>query len=276
MVMSVNTNKSAMIALQNLTGTNRELEVTQNRISTGMKVAGAKDNSAVYAIAQNMRGDIGALDSVQQSMARATSVIDVALAAGEAVSDLLIQMKEKVVAANDQSIDSASRAALNEDFQAIRDQITTIVENATFDGTNLVDGSLSGGMTVLANAEATNSISIPIETLTVGGSIITVTASSDVGTLSGAQAALTMVENSAQNVNAALARLGSLANQLDTHSVFLTKLEDQLTKGVGNLVDADLATESARLQALQVKQQLGGQSLSIANQAPQAILSLFN
>ncbi len=276
MVMSVNTNKSAMIALQNLTGTNRELEMTQNRISTGLKVASAKDNSAIFAIAQNMRGDIGALASVQQSIARATSVIDVSLAAGEAVSDLLIQMKEKVIAANDRSIDSASRSALNEDFQAIRDQITTIIDNATFDGTNLVDGSLSNGMTVLANAEATNTISIATENMSVGGSIVTVTASADVSTLSGAQAALTLVENSLVNVNAALARLGSLANQLDTHTVFLSKLEDQLTAGVGNLVDADLATESARLQALQVKQQLGGQSLSIANQAPQAILSLFN
>ncbi len=276
MVMSVNTNKSAMVALQNLTSTNRTLETTQNRISTGLKVAGAKDNSSVYAIAQNMRGDIGALGAVQQSISRGVSIIDVGMAAGEAVSDLLIQMKEKVVAASDVSIDSASRSALNEDFMALRDQIATIIDNAAFDGANIVDGTMSSGLTVLANAEADNSISVSTENMSIGGSIITITMSSSIDSLSAAQSTLTSLDASMENVNAALARLGSSGNQLETHSIFLSKLQDQLNAGVGNIVDADLAVESAKLQALQVKQQLGGQALSIANQAPQAILSLFN
>ncbi len=275
MVMSVNTNASAMIALQNLNATSKDLEVVQHRISTGMKVAGAKDNSSVYAIAQNMRGDIGSLGAVQQSIARATSIVDVSLAAGESVSDLLIQMKEKAVAASDMSIDTASRSAINEDFRALLDQISTIIDNAAFDGANLLDGSLSAGVSVLASADAANTITVNTENMSAGGSIVTITTTATITSVSLAQAAITAVDTSLANVNAALARLGSASNQLETHSTFLTNLGDQLNKGVGNLVDADLAVESARLQALQVKQQLGTQSLSIANQAPQAILSLF-
>lgn len=275
MVTSVNTNKSAMVALQNLNMTNRDLETVQQRINTGLKVAGAKDNSSIYAIAQNMRGDIRALGAVQQSLARATSIIDVGIAAGEAVSDLLIEMKEKVIAANDPSIDSISRAALNEDFSTLLDQVATIVANAGFDGSNIVDGSLSGGLVVLANAEGNNAITVPTEQMTLGGSIVTLTASASISSLSLAQGSLSALNTTITNVNAALARLGSMANQLETHATFVSKLEDQLVGGVGNLVDADLAVESAKLQSLQVKQQLGAQALSIANGAPQIILSLF-
>ena len=275
MVMSVNTNKSAMIALQNLTGTNRDLEVTQNRINTGLKVAGAKDNSSIYAIAQNMRGDIGALGAVQQSLSRSVSIVDVAMAAGEAISDLLIEIKEKVVAANDPSLDSVSRAEINEDFQSLINQISSIVSNASFDGANILDGSLSTGLSVLANADADNSITVASESMAPGGSIITISSTASIASLSLAQGAMSLVNSSLSNVNAALARLGSSANQLETHLTFVGRPEDQLTAGVGMLVDADLATESARLQALQVKQQLGTQALSIANGAPEIVLSLF-
>ncbi|NWG45328.1 MAG: flagellin [Alphaproteobacteria bacterium] len=275
MTLSVNTNKSAMLALQNLTRTNMDLEVTQSRINTGLKVTGAKDNAATYAIAQNMRGDIGALDAVSQSLSRAVSIIDVALAAGEAVSDLLVEMKAKAVAAIDPSLDTAARDALNEDFQALLEQVSTIISNATFDGANLLDGSLTPGIEVLADADAANAITIETETLSVSGSIITLASTASVTTATAASAALGLVGASLDNTNAALARLGSAAKKIETHAIFVGKLQDTLTAGVGNLVDADLATESARLQALQVKQQLGVQALAIANQSPQIILSLF-
>lgn len=275
MTLSVNTNKSAMIALQNLTKTNDELEITQARINTGLRVVGAKDNAAVYAIAQGMRGDIGALDAVGQSLSRAVGIIDVALAAGEAVSDILVEMKAKAVAAIDPSLDTASRNALNEDFVALRDQIATIVTNATFDGANLLDGSLTPGISVLADADAVNSLTIPTENLTLSSSIITLATTSTVSTATSASISLALVTSSLDNVNAALGRLGSAAKKIETHQHFVTKLQDTLRSGVGNLVDADLATESAKLQALQVKQQLGVQALSIANTAPQILLSLF-
>lgn len=275
MVVSVNTNTGAMVALQNLNATNRSLEFVQKRITTGLQVNGAKDNSSIYAIAQNMRGDIKALTAVGQSVSRATSITDVAMAAGEAISDLLVEMKAKAVAANDASLDANSRAAIDEDFKSLMSQINSIIQNSDFDGANLLDGSLPNGISVLANANATNAITVTGEDLSAGGAIITLPASASVLTLTNASINLSLVNASLSNVNSALARIGSASRKLETHAVFVSKLQDALTSGVGNLVDADLAKESARLQALQVKQQLGVQALSIANQAPNIILSLF-
>lgn len=275
MTLSVNTNVAAMIALQNLNGTTRDLEVTQNRVSTGLKVTGAKDNAAVYAIAQGMRADIGAFSAVSSSLNRAKSITDVALAAGESISDLLVQMKEKVIAANDASIDTVARQALNEDFKSIRSQIATIVQNAKFDGANLINGSLTSGIEMLADADATSAITLIPENMSVGGSIITIQNSTNLLTLASSSTALSLINASLQNTNSALARIGSIGKKVDSHIVFVGKLADSLVGGVGNLVDADMATESAKLQALQIKQQLGAQAVSIANSAPQIILSLF-
>jgi len=271
---SVNTNVGAMIALQNLNATNAELATTQNRINTGKKVASAKDNGAIWAIAQGQRADIGALGAVKQSLDRGVASVDVAVAAGETVSDLLLQMKEKALAATDESLSSAARTALNEDFQALRDQIASVTANAEFNGVNLLEQSATG-FQALANAEGTSSLTVSPEDMSLGSTIVTVTASQGIDTLSAAQAALTDVDESIDNVSGALARLGTKSKALDTHNTFVGKLMDTLEAGVGNLVDADLAKESAKLQALQTKQQLGVQALSIANQTPQLVLSLF-
>jgi len=275
MVNSVHTNKGAMVALQNLTMAGQQLEMTQNRISTGLRVAGAQDNAAIYAVAQNMRGDVAALSVVKTSLDRAASIADVAIAAGETVSDLLIQMREKAVAALDPSIDNEARAAYQSDFAAIREQIVQIVGNAEFDNANLLDDSISGGIEFLTNADATDTLTLRTESFSLGGSILTFNGSADLSTISAASAALGLVADSLVNVNAALARLGSASRQIDSHSTFITKLQDKLQGGIGDLVDADMGKESSRLQALQVKQQLSVQSLSIANQSPQTILSLF-
>lgn len=275
MVVSVNTNTGAMIALQNLNATSRQLDFVQNRINTGLQVNGAKDNSSIYAIAQNMRGDIKALTAVSQSVARAISITDVAMAAGESISDLLVEMKAKAVAANDPSLDLNSRAAIDEDFSSLLSQIKTIIANSDFDGANLLNGSLTTGLSVLANADATNSITVLAQNMSVSGAIITLSSTASVLTVTAAAINLSLVNTSLANVNSALARIGSASKKLETHGIFVSKLQDALTGGVGNLVDADLAKESAKLQALQVKQQLGVQALSIANQRPQMILSLF-
>src|SRR3954452_8909060 len=131
---SVNTNVSAMAALQNLTSTQMDLATTQSRINTGLKVASAKDNGAIWAIAQNQRATSGSLDAVKDSLNRASSTVDVALSAGESVSDLLLQMKQKALAASDTTLDTNSRIALNDDFTSLRDQITKVVANADFNG----------------------------------------------------------------------------------------------------------------------------------------------
>ena len=271
---SVNTNVGALIALQNLNATNSDLAVTQNRINTGKKVSSVKDNGAIWAIAQGQRADIGALGAVKQSLDRGVAAVDVAIAAGETVSDLLLQLKEKALAATDASLKTAARAALNEDFEALRDQIATVTANAEFNGINLLKTGATG-FNALANAQGKATITVGAEVLALGSTNVTVAATQSIETLTKATASLTAVNNSIDAVSGALARLGTKSKALTTHLTFVGKLTDSLESGVGNLVDADLAKESAKLQALQTKQQLGVQALSIANQTPQLVLSLF-
>lgn len=275
MSISVHTNKSALTALQNLNKTNDDLGEVQNRVNTGLRIATAKDNAAIWAIAQGQRADIGALGAVRMSLERAHSIAEVSMTAGESVSDLLVQLKEKVVAAMDTSLDATSRTALNSDFRSLLRQITQVVQNADFDGANLLNGSLGANIQFLANADANSRITLNTKNLSLGGAILTVAATASINTVTNATAILAQLNTSLSSVNQALGDLGSQAKQIDAHLGFISKLTDVLETGVGNLVDADLAKESARLQALQVQQQLGAQALSIANQAPQVILQLF-
>ncbi|MFN3814876.1 flagellin [Brevundimonas sp.] len=272
---SVNTNVGAMIALQNLSKTNSELNTVQNRINTGMKINSAKDNGAIWAIAQNQRAEMGALNAVKDSLQRGQSTVDVAMAAGESISDLLLQMKEKALAATDETLTTASRDALAEDFNSIRDQITSVIENAKFNGANLLDGSLTGGYKALASADGTSTIDVAGEDMSLAGSIVTLGASDSIASVSDASTSMAAVDASIANVSAALARMGTSSKALGTHLTFVGKLQDSLEAGVGNLVDADLAKESARLTALQTKQQLGVQALSIANSSTSMLLGLF-
>ena len=274
MTTSVHTNTSALIALQNLNKTNERLADVQGRINTGLKVQGAKDNASVWAIAQGQRADVGALQAVKMSLDRATSITDVALAAGETVSDLLNQLKEKVVAAKDASLDTAARNALNADYKAIIRSIRDAISNAEFDGANILNGSLTS-IRFIANADADSFITLQAKNLSLGGAILEMAATSSINTMTNATAVLNQLQDSITQVNAALGEIGSQAKQIEQHNTFVSKLMDTLETGIGNLVDADLARESARLQALQVQQQLGAQALSIANTAPQVILSLF-
>jgi flagellin len=272
--MSVNTNVGAQVALQNLNATNAQLAITQGRINTGKSVASAKDNGAIWAIAQGQRAEIGALNAVKQSLDRGVAAVDVALAAGETVSDLLLQMKEKALAATDASLKTAARSALNEDFKALRDQIASVTGNAEFNGINLLKTGATG-FSALANAAGTSTLTVQSEVLALGSTNVSVATTQSIDTLTKANASLTAVSTSIDKVSGALARLGTKSKALTTHVTFVGKLSDALEAGVGNLVDADLAKESAKLQALQTKQQLGVQALSIANQTPQLVLSLF-
>lgn len=271
---SVNTNYGAMVALQQLNKTNDELTTTQSRINTGMKVASAKDNGAVFAIAQGMRADVSGFGVVSDSLDRVSSTVDVAVAAGEAIGDLLIDMKEKALSASDESLTTAQRSAYNEDFKALRDQIATVVSNAEFNGVNLINNS-TASVTALADADGGSSITVQDENLSLGGGVVTLGATASLDTATNASAAVGTIETSIENLNQALARLGTSGKALEVHGDFIQKLSDVTEKGIGNLVDADLAKESAKLQALQTKQQLGVQALSIANSSSGIALSFF-
>ena len=281
MANSVNTNRGALIALQNLNATNRALEVTQNRVNTGMKVSSAKDNGAIFAIATSQRAEMGAQDAVKQSIERGKSIVDVALAAGETVVEALTEMKSLAVAIQDAVAGSDTATKLNADFTALVSEIRSALGGADFDGINLFD----------ANATA-----VEVTTNTSGGKFALKAAA---GTAAGAVAADgsidptinatgtafnfdTLTERTAANVDIAInnfttvmADLGTKSKSLDRQLTFVSKLQDSLETGIGNLVDADLAKESAKLTALQTKQQLGVQALSIANSSSSIVLSLF-
>lgn len=421
-MVSVNTNYGALVALQSLNQTTKDLSEVQNRVNTGLKVASAKDNGAVFAIAEGQRARVASLGAVMDGMDRAASVIDVGLSAGEAIGDILKQLKEKSVAAQATDLSTDQRAALQADFNALRNQIDQIANAATFNGSNLVNGSnLTGGATqfevltsdgagggggrytlqgaafldangnpfsdaaeldeatgltinandqlefTITNGNETTTFSIDVEnddtiaeflarvssasdgrvsatyndqtgrisysaaeaftvtytdgatpvsaaeddsgfldggagtaagTMTVsvapgsgsneltvsgfdfrlGGSgqaLATVTSALNISTASGAAAASTAIDTAITALNRDLATMGAQSKALDVQKSFLGKLSDSIEAGIGNLVDADLAKESARLQALQVKQQLGAQALSIANSAPSIVMSFF-
>ena len=396
-MLSVNTNYSAMIALQNLNFTNSELESVQNRISTGFKVAGAKDNGAVFAIAEGQRSRVSSLSAVNDGIDRASSALDVALSAGDSIGKILKDMKTKAVAAQAADLSTEQRAALQTDFDALRAQVDQVANSATFNGLNLVAagganlnvvmsdiaGATTGrqidstviagvvpglsayvvgnGSVVAADDSTFNLNGVAIGTVDVtasmtiqgyldqvstqtggrvtasynqstgqfsyvaaeavagsneltittagtarswlgqgvaagavsGGSVTSTitnrdftvggagalatvsTASNLLSTTGAASTAVGNIDTAITALNSQLATMGSQAKALDVQGEFLGKLADVVEQGISNLVDADLAKESARLQSLQIKQQLGAQALSIANQAPQVIMSLF-
>ncbi len=273
-LFSVNTNKGAMIALQTLAAINRELSITQNRISTGLKISSPKDNGAVWAIAQGQRAESKAYNAVIASLHRSQSAIDVGMAAGETVSDLLVQMKAKMIAISDTSLSTASRNALDQDYRMLRDQIDRTVGAAGFNGLNLVGpAAVAKGVKALANTRGDRFIAVDAIDLSTSGALLSalpaeLSAVNSLVDLPAFNAAM-------DGVNAALGRLGTGSRALDTHLTFVRKMQDALDASVGRLVDADMAKESARLQSLQVKQQLAVQTLAMANRNQSLVLQLF-
>jgi len=269
---SINTNSGALIALQNLNTTNSELGVVQQRINTGKKVGNAKDNGAIWAMAKTQTANSSSLNSVKDSLQRGQSTIDVALAAGDTITDLLGKMKEKALAASDTSLNTASFNALKSDFDSLREQVQKAADNAKFNGVSLADGKATQ-MTFLANSDGSG-FTVKAQTLGLTG-LGLVSGSNTFTSASTAKSMITTVDKAIGTATNKLASLGTASTGLDTHLTFVGKLQDSLDAGVGNLVDADLAKESAKLQSLQTKQQLGIQALSIANSSSSSILSLF-
>ena len=291
MGFSVNTNVGAMAALQSLSATNKGLETTQSRINTGLEVASTKDDSAKYVIAQTLRGSLGKLSAVNSSLNNAKSVTDTAIAGAEQISDLVNQMKSKALEASDTGLDVESRTAISKDLLSLKAQIGTIIEGSDFNGTNLLkdtgtpatDGKVSALQSIATGAAAltvSNQGFTALATAAFGatGTDTAITDLQNATSATGAAAASTLsgnLDTFFSAVKTSLSELGSASRKIEGQISFTSKLSDVVESGIGNLVDADLAKESAKLQALQVKQQLGLQALSIANQAPQSIMSLF-
>jgi flagellin len=274
MSLSVNTNAGALVALQNLTSTAAQLQQTQNRVSTGLAVSSPQDNGAIWAIAQNERGNSSSLDAVIQSLQRNQSTVQVATAAGTSVSNLLNQLKSIALSASDRSLDTTSLAAYDNQFTSVLGQINQVVSNADFNGVNMIK---TGGTTIQALATATGGqLTVNAQDLSLGGANLTGLAlTTTLGTAATASALVTTIETAITKVNSALGNLGTGATALQNQLTFVQNLQDTLDTGIGNLVNANLGKESAQLTALQTKQQLGIQALSIANQSSSVLLSLF-
>jgi flagellin len=270
---SVNTNASALLALQSLNAINAQLATVQNRISTGLKVASPKDDPATWAIAQNERSQVQSLDAVTSSLQRGQSIVDVAMTAGTSISDLLSQMKEKMVAATDTTLSADERSALNDDYVALRHQIDIVAGSADFNGVNLVSAGGNGQVKALANTQASGTIDVAHNDLSTTGSALAGVRVDLTGTISSSD--LNALTAGMNNVTTAVSHFGTGSKMLDTHLTFIGKLQDTLNEAIGNLVDADIAKESAKLQSLKVQQQLAVLALGIANSQPSYLLQLF-
>jgi len=270
---SINTNESALMALQTFAAINAEMAEVQMRITTGKKVNSAKDNPAIWAIAQNERAEVGSLNAVKASLQRGQSAVGVAITAAETVSDLLNELKSRAVAAADYPIGDPARTQLNEDYIALKKQIDTAVNTADFGGLNLVSAGGTGQVRALANTSATMTIDVNHIDLSTTGALLSALPADLLGGLG--PTGLSDITTAISGVNNAIAHLGTGSKALDSHLAFVGKQQDALEVGIGNLVDADLAKESARWQSLQVRQQLALIAMKIANQQPSLLLQLF-
>lgn len=268
---SINTNSSAMTGLQRLAETRASMNKIQHAISTGKKVDSPKDDAATLAIAQQMMAAFTGTEAVREGLSRASATADVAIAAGQVISDTLIEMKSIAVQANQEGLDETSRNALNAAFQELKQQVTTITESADFAGTNLIAQGATD-QNILSD-EKGGRISVAAQDMSTDGLAISALSLDDMANsasaLSGLDAAIT-------DASAKLANLGSSAQRLETQNTYLGRQNDTLKAGIGNLVDADMAGEAAALEATKVKQALGAISLNIANAAPNRLLALFN
>ncbi|MGE3229048.1 MAG: flagellin [Hyphomicrobium sp.] len=305
---SLNTNIAAMTALQTLNQTNKEMLVTQNRISTGLKVKDASDNAAYWSIATTMRSDRMAVSTVEDALGLGAATVEVAVTAMNSAIETISKIKAKLVAARAPGLD---RAKIQSEIVELQNELKNTAGSAVFSGENWLQGDSTGTLTKTIVAsfsrDSTGTITIGTIELNVGptGTMLFDTSGGQAGILDqirtppsgGADytidtldisgvtddpADLTRLEEIVDGVDAALntmtdaaTLLGAAKSRISLQKDFVQKLMDSIDTGIGQLVDADMNEESTRLQALQVRQQLGVQALGIANQSAQQILRLF-
>ncbi len=294
---SVNTNSGAYIALQSLNATNSSLAATQKAISTGYRVSDATDDGAAFAVAQKVRSDVGALTSVNQQLGNAKGLVGLAVTSLTSISNTFGSAKALLAKVGDSSISSDERSQYISQFKQLVSNVANSVDGSTYNGQTLLgtaSGAVAGtgkqvinnesGSTSTINGEDNSGTANTLAGL-IGLSFSRSAAGVDTFSTVTASAAQTAAVAALQTgagfdtaqtaVSNQLNQAGADSNYLDSQVTFNSQKIDSLNSGLGSLVDADLTKESARLQSLQIKQQLGTQALSIANQAPQSLLSLF-
>jgi len=271
---SVNTNVGAMVALQSLNRTNEALNTTQKRVSTGFRVNDAKDDGAAFAVAQSVRADVAGLTAANEQLGGVKGILDTALTGLNQVSASMIKVRETLVRLADDTLNADQRAQYEAQYEALRTQIQNFITDATYNGRTLLSTTPpeGGDITTTRNEAGTTYTLTSVDGL---GTMVVAAAPTDAAT---AQAAIA-AGGDWGTINTAIAnalnQYGSDSRYVDSQISYNRDKLDALDGGLGALIDADLAKESARMQALQIRQQLGTQSLSIANQAPQSLLSLF-
>ena len=268
---SIRTNASSFTALRTLNSINRNLDIAQDRVSTGLRVTSALYNSSSFVVAQGLRSELKAIGAVSQGLNNSKGVGNVGIAGATGISDLMADVRAKLTELSNEGITTSQRTILLNDFNALVSQAASFVANASFNGVNLLTGAtnintlsnLAGG--TLSLTAATN---VGVQIRSIAGAT-TATATNAQSVIAG------QFSNVQSVVNAALGTLGAEVRALNLQTTFLEKIRDATDEGLGNIVDADLARESAKLTALQVQQQLSVQVLSIANQRPQSLLGLF-
>ncbi|MFY1708461.1 flagellin [Tritonibacter scottomollicae] len=278
---SILTNNGAMVALQTLQSVNMNLTETQNGISTGKEIGTAKDNAAVWAISKTMESDIASFEAIEEGLAMGDATVAVASAGAEQIVEKLVEIKELIVSAQAENV---SHDKIQTDIDSKVDQIESIISAAQFNGANLLADTIDGTATemgILASLDrvgaggTVTSVDITIAaqgfeaSLNLGTSLTTIT---DTAT---AASALTEIEDYLQTAISGAAELGAASARIADQQLFVTDLVDSMTLGVSTMTDTNMEEASARLSALQTQQELAVQSLGIANQAPQALLQLF-
>ncbi|MGA1800681.1 flagellin [Rhizobium sp. HT1-10] len=301
---SINTNSSAMAALQTLRNVNSNLTSTQTAVSTGLRISKASDNATYWSVATTMKSDVGALGAVSDALGLGAAKVDTAYTAMDSSISIVSQIKDKLVTAKEGSVDKTKVQA---ELSQLQSQLKSVAQSASFNGENWVAAASGGDASVVSSfvRDSSGGVSVSSATYTFnsgakgnvlfgasGGSIDTTkgilgtvdasaggysVSSLDISSMTGGQidSAMTMVETALSAMTSAAAQLGSLSSRIDLQTSFASSLSDAITSGVGKLVDANMEEESSKLSALQTQQQLAIQSLSIANSSSQGILSLF-
>jgi len=278
---SVNTNINAQIALQSLNMTASQLATTQKTISTGYRVADAKDDGAAYAVAQRVRSDVGALGSANQQLGNVKGLISTTITGLNSVSNTLKTAREVLVKLADSNTQGDQRDQYVAQYTSLMSNVKTFLQDAGYNNKSLIGDITGSNGTFGSVAVIRNEVGATYGIATFGGSAFFASVNFTSTQLTSASSVVALITASGTFLNA-LATLGSqlntygsASNYVDNQISYNNDKIDSLNGGLGSLIDADLAKESAKLQALQIRQQLGTQALSIANQAPQSLLSLF-
>ncbi len=272
MTNSINTNIGAIVGLQSLSRTNTDLASVQKRVSTGYRVADNTDDGAGFAVAQGLRADVKAYGAVGEQLAKGKGLINVASAAGTQVSDTLASIKSVLVKLADDGLSTDERTSYTADYDALKGEINSFISQASFNGVNLLT---SGSDTnIVSGIDGASSISVTGYDLStdVYSALTAVTTAASAQSLLASGGGFADAQSA---LGTALAGLGANSRSIDNQISFIGKISDATTVNLGAVVDADLAKESAALQSLQIKQQLGTSTLSIANQSPSFLVNLF-